>query len=213
MDNQPTTAGKKSQDIIKAELERVSKNLWKVYNPTNQDFQVVLNAKVSPEVWTIPAKDEAIVPWYVAEKYFEEMSQKIITIKSDRAVIEENEKRRTKGFPGMDLHTEQFRFESRNLKVMMSKKEKIIEILNKGLYQEYGVDKTNQVVIDKRENKENFDPGLDLETSGAGMPNIPIKEESPVESPVKSDFQEEEMDTEEEPEEKTPVKKGKNDHR
>ncbi len=136
---QQSGISRKSQDIQKAELERKSRDLYTAYNPTNTDQQVVLNAKISPEVWTIPAKSEAVVPNYVLIKYKEEMTDKIIVSKSDKMVIEENEKRQEKGFAKMDLHTEQFRFESRNLKNLMSKREKILAILDRGLYKEYGI--------------------------------------------------------------------------
>lgn len=175
MDNnlqaQQITPSRKSSDIRRAELERKSRNLYEVFNPTNQDHQVILNAAVSPEVWTIPSKSTSVVPWYVAEKYFEEMTQKIITAKSDKAIIEENEKRRAKGFPNMDLHTEQFRFENRNLKNMMGKREQIVKILNRGLYREYGVggDEVRDTEM-RRENKSTFDPGLDI----TGQPTAPV---------------------------------------
>ncbi|KKN14464.1 hypothetical protein LCGC14_0995860 [marine sediment metagenome] len=129
---------KKAEDIDRAERERKSRDLWKVYNPTNQDFVVRLNVKVSPELWTIHAKKQEIVPEYVAIKYCEEMSTKIIYDKSDKAVIEENEKRMAKGFDKMDLHTEQQRFESRNLKRMGTKKGQLRDILVIGLHREYG---------------------------------------------------------------------------
>ncbi len=174
MDDAPSVdKTRKSADILRAELERKKRDLYTVYNPTNQDQKVLLNAAISPEIWTIKAKDEAIVPWYVAEKYFEEMSQKIITTKSDRAVIEENEKRMAKGFPKMDLHTEQFRFEGRNLKNMMGKRDQIVAILNRGLYQEYGVTGDKDANIDQKYKKETFDPGIDLEGKATTSQDAP----------------------------------------
>lgn len=183
---QQQTPSRKSADIQKAELERKSRNLYKIFNPTNQTHQIVLNAAISPEVWTCEAKSEAVVPWYVAEKYFDEMTTKIITAKSDKAIISENEKRRERGFPAMDLHTEQFRFESRNLKTMMGKREQIVKILNRGLYKEYGIGGEEIQQIDKRDRKATFDPGIDvLGSPTQGLPtesvSIPSKEEDYVE--------------------------------
>jgi len=155
-----TQKTRKSADIQKAELERRSRDLWKVYNPTNQDFEVVLNASVSPEVWPIKAKEEAIVPYYVAQKYWDEMSDKIIINKSDKMVLEENEKRMSKGFPKMNLHTEQFQVESRNLKNLMGKRDRIVAVLNRGLYKEYGLPESNRITeVDKRASKEQFNAG------------------------------------------------------
>lgn len=147
---------KKAAEALRAEMERRSKDSFKVYNPTNQDYQVVLNAAISPEIWTVESHGEAIVPRYVREKYFEEMVKKIITARSDKAIIEENEKRMKAGFPKLDLHTEQYRLESRNLKIMQSKEDKILKILDRGLYKEYGVEKTGTHKIDDRDARANF---------------------------------------------------------
>ena|SRR3990167_9324008 len=173
---EPTVQGvgaRKSQDILRAELERQKRNQWKIYNPTNQDFEVILNAKISPEVWTVKAKEELIVPYYVAEKYFDEMADKVIYTKSDKAVIEENEKRMGKGIDKMDLHTEQPRFENRNLKNLIGKKEQIVKILDRGLYKEYGVAGQTSQPTDNRQAKETFDPGINLET-GDIVPEAPV---------------------------------------
>mgnify|MGYP001577637456 CR=1 FL=1 len=187
MDNSAPTPARKSQDIVKAELERRSRNLYKVYNPTNQPHQVTLNARISPEIWTIPAKEEIIVPWYVAEKYFLEMTQKIITIKSDRAIIEENDKRRSKGFPAMDLHTEQPRFEGRMIKGLEGKRKAIVAVLNRGLYQEYGVGGDKTPTIDRRTEKATFDAGIDVESPNVSTtPQEPPKIESDEIEDVKS---------------------------
>jgi hypothetical protein len=159
MDQPNIDKTRKSADIDRAERERVSRNLWKVYNPTNQDYQVVLNAAISPEIWTIKAESEEIVPWYVAEKYREEMVQKIITDKVDKAVIARNEERLAKGFQKMDLHTEQFNYERLELKKLSGKREKIGKILIRGIYKEYGVEKGNTQEIDKRQRREEFNPG------------------------------------------------------
>ena len=184
--NVPSTPAKKSSDIRKAELERKSRNLYTVFNPTNQDHQVILNARVSPEVWTIEAKKESVVPWYVAEKYFDEMTQKIITSKSDKAIIKENEKREEKGFPAMNLHTEQLRFENRNLKTMMGKRERIVKILNRGLYKEYGIGEDGKK-IDKREQKATFDPGVDAsDPQESDVPTKEVSEPPKPTEPVKS---------------------------
>ena len=187
---------KKSRDIREAELERKKRDLYTVYNPTNQDFQVVLNAAISPEIWTIKAHETAIVPNYVRVKYFEEMGAKIIYNKSDKMVIEENEKRMAKGFTKMDLHTEQARFESRNLKNMMSRMEKVVAALDRGLYREYGIG--NESVLQKdeysREKKREFDPGNvfdDVSSASSASPDVPKNDsETPTATPIASDTEE-----------------------
>jgi len=175
----PSAGAKRSADIQKAELERKSRDLFKVFNPTNQPYEVILNAKISPEVWTIPAKEgdrygELTVPNYVRIKYIEEMVEKIITVKSDRAIIEENEKRQQRGFPKMDLHTEQYRFESRNLKNLMSKREQMAKILDGGLVKEYGLGGQTQQPTDKKQHLSEFDPGIDVLSGQPTTPPTPL---------------------------------------
>ena len=153
---------RRAVDAQRAELERQSRDLYKVFNPTNQPFEVKLNMKINPEVWTIPEKQgdiygELTVPKYVRDKYLEEMSQRIITIKTDRLVVAENEKRQGKGFDKMNLHTEQAQFESRNLKTLMSKSDEIVNILDGGLVKEYGLSSSTTPHIDTRQAKEEFE--------------------------------------------------------
>lgn len=166
---------KKSQDIQQAELERKKRDLYRVFNPTNQDYQVVLNLKVMPEVWTIKTKSEEIVPAYAADKYFDEMADKIISNKSDKAVLEENEKREAKGFPKLNLHTEQPRFEGRIYKNLTAKKIKIIAILNRGLYQEYGVGEKKVQEIDKKDQRDSFESGVSLAEEPTVSPPVAPK--------------------------------------
>jgi hypothetical protein len=177
---QPAQGQMKAAEAQRAELERRSKDMFKVYNPTNQDFQIVLNAAISPEIWPVEAHQEAIVPRYAREKYLDEMADKIITAKSDKLIIEENEKRMKMGFPKLDLHTEQFRLESRNLKIMMSKREQILKILDRGLYKEFGVTKTGVQKISDRESKATFDAGIDVLDGTATPSTVPVTPPAPV---------------------------------
>lgn len=184
---------RRAADAQRAELDRQSRDLYKVFNPTNQPFEVKLNMKINPEVWTIPAKEgdtygELTVPNYVRIKYLEEMSQRIITIKSDRLVIAENEKRQTKGFDKMNLHTEQAQFESRNLKTLMSKREQIVKILDGGLVKEYGLGSTTAPHVDTRQAKEEFefDPSVLGERSAPSAPVVPANPPPPAQ-PVPDD--------------------------
>lgn len=171
---QPNVAERtqRSRDIMKAELDRKKRDLYKILNPTNQQFQIVLNAKIQPEIWTIEARGELIVPKYVRDKYLEEMSQKIITAKADKAVIAENEKRMGKGFDKMDLHTQQYQFESRQLKTMMSKRDQIVMALDGGLFKEYGVSDGTPKMETTREDIRSFDPGILEETPKPSQPAV-----------------------------------------
>ena len=170
---------KKSEDIRKAELERKKRDLWKCYNPTNQNMVVVLNKKISPEEWTIKAKTEEIVPWYVLEMYRDKMKERIVYAKSDKKVIEENERRLEKGFNPMNVHTEQFRYESRILKSMLGKIDELDKILIVGLYKEYGVGDKDAPEGDKGQIAQTME--VEDEVSIA-LGDAPRK---PVEQPVK----------------------------
>lgn len=198
MDNnfptQSPTATRKARDVQKAELERRSRDLYTVYNPTNTDYQVILNAAVQPEVWTISAKDEAIVPNYVRIKYLEEMTNKIIISKSDKLVLDENEKRESKGFNRMNLHTEQANFERRNLKVLMGRREQIVKILDRGLYKEYGVsDNTNQALYGNSRDLEAGDV-LDEMNNKPSRPTQDTPKSAP--EPAKRAVEDEKLNTE-----------------
>jgi len=128
-----------------AELERRKQNLHKVYNPTNQDHKIVFNAAVSPEVWTIKAMSEEIVPEFVCTKYLKEMSNLIIYSQSDEKIKSENDRRTSIGLQPMNLYDEQFRFESRSLKITEDQYVKMMAQLYRGLYKEYGVDATPEI--------------------------------------------------------------------
>ena len=172
---------KRTEDKLRAEAERKSKNLWKVYNPTNQDVTVTLNAKINPEVWTMKSREESIIPFYVAEMYIDKMIDKIIYAKSDTAVIKENERRMKQGFNAMNVHTEQFRFESKNLKTLMGRKDKLRTILIVGLHKEYGVDK--QVEVDPADKQRQV---RELETDTDVDEALGKKEVEPAKEPEKA---------------------------
>lgn len=130
----------KAQEIFQAERERRKNNLHKVYNPTDKDFKVVFNATVSPEVWTIKAHSEEIVPEFVARKYIKDMFNLITTSKVDELTRIENERREKAGIQKMNDYDERFRFESRNSKLTEEQTKTIMRQLYKGLYKEYGID-------------------------------------------------------------------------
>ena len=123
-----------------AELERRKHNLHKVYNPTDTDFKIVFNKAVAPEVWTVKANSEEILPEFVCKKYLRDMSNLIIFSKSDEKVKAENERRVKGGLQPMNLYSEQLMFESRNLKITEDQYVQMMGQLYRGLYQEYGID-------------------------------------------------------------------------
>ena len=182
-----------------AELERKSRNLHKVYNPTDTDYKVVLNAAVSPEVWTIKAHSEEIVPEYVVKKYLKEMSQLLIVTQSDDKIKQENTRRANAGLQPMNLYDEQFRFESRSLKLTEDQTVKMMAQLYRGLYKEYGLDATPEISpLMKPSSKPTFESAINKIFSGEyekeeeiSMPNTPPKppETTIPEAPVELEVQ------------------------
>ena len=55
----------------------------------------------------------------------------------------------------------------------MSKRDQIVAILNRGLYQEYGVGGNKEKVEDKKYVKDTFDAGIDLETKAVTSQDAP----------------------------------------
>jgi len=194
-----------------AELERKKQNLHTVYNPTDTDYKIVLNAAVSPEVWTIKAHSEEIVPEYVVKKYLKEMSQLLIVSQSDDKVKRENERRANAGLQPMNLYDEQFRFESRSLKLTEDQTVKMMAQLYRGLYKEYGLDPTPEISpLMKQSNKPSFETAINkifngeyekeeisVPTNSPNPPQQTIKEETveltvqPQKSDMKSKMDEE----------------------
>ncbi len=106
MDDQELTQAQK-QEAFKRELLRRSLDECKVFNPTSEDY--VLMWDNFPH--RIPANGEAILVRYLCDRYMTEMTDKILTFRSDENVRMENERRVKKGMAIMDKHTEQPAFE------------------------------------------------------------------------------------------------------
>jgi hypothetical protein len=171
-----------------AELERRSHNLHKVFNPTDADFKIVFNAAVSPEVWTIEANSEKIVPEYVCIKYLKKMSEKMTFLQSENKTKAENERRTSAGLQPMNLYDEQFRFESKSLKITQEEYVKMMGLLYRGLYQEYGLDSTPDVnPLVNTSSKPAFDSALEQIFSQTPENNEPETSPEPPEQTIKSD--------------------------
>ena len=123
-----------------AEAERKKNDLHKVYNPTSQGHKVRFNMAVAPQIWTIKAHSEEIVPLFVCIKYLREMSTKIIYTKSDSKTKKENLRRQKAGLQPMRLYDERFRYESLSLKITKDQYVKMMAQLYRGLYKEYGIE-------------------------------------------------------------------------
>jgi hypothetical protein len=134
-------AEEKPKSVFIQEMERRTNDLLRVYNPIEKDFVVKWDKKNGTKLFRVPAKTESVHIRYIAEKYVREMYQQIITERTDKAVIEENERRVAKGFAEMLKYKEQQPFESRFYNPTDEDAKKIISILYVGIENEFGVDR------------------------------------------------------------------------
>jgi len=160
-----------------AEIERRKHNLHKIFNPTDTDHKVKFNMAVSPEIWTVKAHSEEIVPEYVCIKYLKEMSDLIIFTQSDEKTKKENDRRMSAGLQPMNLYDEQFRFESRSLKITEDQYVQMMAQLYRGLYKEYGIDATPETEpVLQGSSKPAFDTALSR-VFGGELPVVKTKVE------------------------------------
>jgi len=131
------------------EMERRANDILRVFNPTDKDYVVEWDRKNGTKLFRVPAKSEASLLRYIAEKYIHEMFSRITTEKIDQSVINENKRRIDKGFPVMTRWQEQLQFEGSISNVTPDDARKIIAVLYVGLDQEYGIDRlpTAQPII------------------------------------------------------------------
>ena len=132
-DEQQITEGQK-QEAIKREMLRKSLDRCKVLNPTSEDYTVYWDK--FPHL--VPANGEAVFPRYIAQKYLKEMTDKLLTFRSDENVRMENERRIKKGMALMDKHTEQPAFESKFAINQPELRKPVIVTLWGGVVEEYG---------------------------------------------------------------------------
>src|SRR3990167_1304515 len=123
------------------EMERRANDILRVYNPTDKDYVIEWDRKNGTKLFRVPAKSEASLLRYIAEKYIHEMFEKITTEKIDQSVIIENKRRGDKGFPVMNRWQEQLQFEGSVSNITPDDARKIIAVLYVGLDQEYGIDR------------------------------------------------------------------------
>lgn len=127
------------------ELERRSQDEIRVYNYTSEDFQVSWDRYL----WTIPNKDrdtgsgkgQAILPRYVAENYVKHFTDKVLSIVKDKAIADEQERRKEKGQELLKVDSEdRLRYETQFRIDNPEKRRDIIKKIWLGIEREYGVD-------------------------------------------------------------------------
>ena len=140
-------------------LERRANDLLRVYNPLDEDMVTEWDRKNGTKLFRVPAKQEEVLPRYIAEKYIREMYLKIMTDKVNKRVVRENEERIKKGMQAMTRWDEQLRFEVETKTSHESNANKIVATLYVGLEREYGIDTVKQEVAEKDE-KPAFEKAL-----------------------------------------------------
>lgn len=138
-----------TQDQInyKKELERSSRDRIRVYNPTDQDFDVYNDGYR----WTVPGKDkdvgfgpgQQVFPRYLAVSFVTKLCDKIFMDKMDEQVKAENDRRVKAGLAKMNKWEEQAPFEINYSVLTEENKQKRKELLSMmwlGIEEEYGAD-------------------------------------------------------------------------
>jgi len=121
--------------FIKRQLEKRSRDEIAVYNPTNEDYTEVWGGII----YRFPAKKETSVERYVAEKYIENMTNKMMFDEVQFKVDKENERRTKVNQSPMNKWEEQPRFEAQ-LGILFNpeKKVEIWKSLYRGVTRKFG---------------------------------------------------------------------------
>jgi len=75
------------KSLFHQELERRANDLIKVFNPTDKDYIVEWSRRDGSKLFRVPAKGDAILIRYIAEKYLQEMFEKLMVDKTNAAVL------------------------------------------------------------------------------------------------------------------------------
>jgi len=133
----------KKKSSYQLELERRSNDLLRVYNPMDEDAVVIWDLRSGGKIFRVPAKQEAVFPRYISEKYIKEMYDKILNDKAHDAIVKENKRRIDAGMAAMDKTfktNEQMVFEQKFYNPNNEEAKKIISLLYVGVETQYGVD-------------------------------------------------------------------------
>lgn len=153
--------------VYHQEKERRANDLLRVYNPTDSDYVTRWDIANGAKVFRVPAKQEAVLVRYIAEKYMKEMYAKIVQDNAQQAVIAENQTRVTKGMAEMTAWREQERFESKFYLLSKDETAKILATLHVGVESEFGLDSLPQAEVPQAHDGVKFDEALEMVQSGA----------------------------------------------
>lgn len=147
----------KKKTSYQIELERRANDLLRVFNPLGEDQIVIWDKRSGGKVFRVPAKQEAVLVRYIAEKYVKEMYQKILNDRAMKAIMKENDERVKKGLAEMDKTfktNEQMVFEQKFYRPSNEEARKIISLLYVGVETEYGIDRAYRADQEEVESRE-----------------------------------------------------------
>lgn len=142
------------------EMERRANDLLRVYNPTNEDYVVEWDRKNGTKLFRVSAKQEEVLPRYIAEKFIKEMYTHILTDGIEKRIIKTNQERIAKGMQAMNRWDEQLRFEVEQQMTVEKEAGKIVATLYVGLEREYGIDTAPQAQEQPKDDKSAFERAL-----------------------------------------------------
>lgn len=155
--------------IVRREMERYSRDLIRVANPTESDFDVFNDGYK----WTVPnrnrdmgrGKGQQVFPRYLAMTYVTRMTDYLLTKEADEAIEAENKRRVESGLQPMTKYAggEQERFEAPLKTNIPDRRQAIMKQLWLGIEEQYGMDQMKEeTIIDTRMNDEELMNSLDF---------------------------------------------------
>jgi ABC-type Fe3+-citrate transport system substrate-binding protein len=170
-------ADDKSIDL--REMARKAQDRLRVLNPTDEDYNVAWDGYLH----SVPAKREAIFPRYLANKYIQEMTDKILVKAQDDAVRLENEKRKELGKEEMEKWQEQHTFEDKyrfaHGVANPEARKQVMKSLYGGLVEEYGLNISVQNAT--KSNLSPSDEQLLDEIQSETLITTDVSEKAPIE--------------------------------
>ena len=139
-------ANNTDSSLIHREMARKSQDVHRVLNPTNEDYKLVWDGYVD----TVPAGKTLDVETFKVDKYLREMTDLILSERQQKAVDEENKRRRDRGekemekWTGEAQHVLEGKFALEKGVGNLEARMKVYKQLYVGLVKEYGIEKVER---------------------------------------------------------------------
>ena len=134
------------QSLIHREMARVANDIHRVRNPRDEDFDLVWDSYID----VVPANGTYDFETFKVDKYLREMTNLILAKRQQKAVDQENKRRRDRGEKEMDKwegqaqHTLEGKFAITEGAGNLEARRKIYKELYVGLVKEFGVEKVQR---------------------------------------------------------------------